>query len=377
MTTELAGRAAELAALAELVRTLRRGGRIGVVEGEAGIGKTRLLEAAGELARAAGVTVLAGRGEELEARRPFGPLVDCVGRERLERHLGDWEVRPDAAAERQFSVAETVLERLDELSVRGPVLLVVEDLHWADPATLAVLARVAAGIAALPAGLLVSLRPQPRGAALDALLGALAERGARIVRLGPLDAAATAELVAGLIGVPPGARLALQAGRAAGNPLFICELVAGLQAAGAIRDGELATTGPVPALPLTILHRLSFLARDALDLLGLAAVLGASFDAADLALLAGRPLTELLGPLRTARRAGVIVARDERLAFRHELVRDALYEDVPLSVRRGLHVQAAAALTAASRPPESVAEHVLRSARPGDERAVAALSATA
>ena len=269
-------------------------------------------------------------------------------------------MRPDAAAERQFGVAEAALERLDELSARGPVLLAVEDLHWADPATLAVLARVAAGIEYLPAGLLVSVRPQPRRAPLGALLGALAARGAQTLRLGPLDPPATGELLAALVGVAPGARLVRQAERAAGNPLFVCELVGALQDGGAICGGELTSAGPAPALPLTILHRLSFLPEDVLDLLGLASVLGASFDAADLALLAGRPPSQLIAPLRAAQRAGVVEARGERLAFRHELVRDALYEDMPLSVRRGLHAEVAAALTRAGRPAERVAEHLLR-----------------
>src|SRR5689334_12732786 len=181
----LVGRGPELAALGELVRTLRRGGRLAVLEGEAGIGKTRLVDATFELARGAGAAVLAARAEELEARRPFGPLVDAIGRERLGAHLDAWEVRPDAAAERQFGVAEA--------------------------------------IEYLPAGLLVSARPQPRRPQLETLLGALAERGARTLRLGPLDPAASGELLAALVGVAPGARLARQAERAAGNPLFVCE----------------------------------------------------------------------------------------------------------------------------------------------------------
>ena len=172
-----------------------------------------------------------------------------------------------------------------------------------------------------------------------------------------------------------------QTGRAGGNPLFVCELVGALLADGAIvRDddgAELATAGDAPSLPLTILHRLSFLRCDVLDLLALASVLGASFAAADLALLAGRPLSELVGVLRSAQRAGVLGEQGDRLVFRHELIRDALYEDLPLSVRRGLHRELARALADAGEPAERVAEHVLRGAEPGDERAVASLTAAA
>jgi predicted ATPase len=97
------------------VRTVRRGGRLAVVEGEAGIGKTRLVEAALQTARDTGVAVLAAKAEELESHRPFGPIVDCAGRERLEAHLGAWDLRPDVGGERQFRIAESVLELLDEL----------------------------------------------------------------------------------------------------------------------------------------------------------------------------------------------------------------------------------------------------------------------
>ena len=106
----LVGRDPEMAVLVSLVRTMRRGGRLAVVEGEAGIGKTRLVEAALEEARATGAEVLASRAEELDAYRPFAAIVDCVPepwRERVDAHLRAWETRPDAAAERQFRVAET------------------------------------------------------------------------------------------------------------------------------------------------------------------------------------------------------------------------------------------------------------------------------
>lgn len=90
----LVGRAGELAALDALVRRARRGGGLAVIGGEAGIGKTRLVEAALDIARASGATVLATRAEELEAHRPVGAIIDLAGRERLEPDLGTWELGP-------------------------------------------------------------------------------------------------------------------------------------------------------------------------------------------------------------------------------------------------------------------------------------------
>src|SRR5690606_12240703 len=102
----LVGREPELAALHEVVGGVRRGGRIAVVEGEAGIGKARLVAAALAAARDTGVGVLTARAEELEARRPSGPIAACIGPERLGEQSG--------VLDQQFRVAEIVLELLDE-----------------------------------------------------------------------------------------------------------------------------------------------------------------------------------------------------------------------------------------------------------------------
>ena len=188
-----------------------------VVEGEAGIGKTRLVEAALEAARAGDAAVLATKAEELEAHRPFGPIVDlAVGRwrERLQEQLAGMDV----GVERQFGVAETVLGMLDDLCSRAPLVLAIEDLHWSDPATSGVLARIARGIERLPVALIVSARPQPRRPELERLLAVLADAGAASVALGPLDAGACEALVAGLVGAQPGAKLVQQTRRARRQP---------------------------------------------------------------------------------------------------------------------------------------------------------------
>lgn len=363
--------------LEAFVRNARRGGTIAMLEGEAGIGKTRLVEASIAAAGDAGVRVLSSRAEELEAYRPFGAIVDLVGSARLEADLGAADLGADAAGERQFRVAERVLELLEELCNSAPVLVIVEDIHWADATSLAVLARVAAGIERLPVALIVTARPQPRRQEAERLLGVLIECGARQMQLGPLDDACLSELLRGLLDAAPGPRLVSQARRAGGNPLFVTELVWALDAGGAIaRRGataELTGDDAAPSLSVTILHRLSFLERDVLDLLELASVLGASFAAVDLALLTGRPVAELAPLLLAACRAGVLAEQGERLAFRHELIRDALYQDIPVSVRRGLHAQLADAFAAAGEPPERIAEHLVRAAGHGDERAIRSL----
>ena len=379
----LVGRDRELSVLTELLRRVRRGGQIVVVEGEAGIGKSRLLEAGLESARGAGVAVLSARADELDLHRPLAPVLDLLrdGAEPTLRAPGpDLAVGGaglDIETEWQFKVAEALLERLEQGSMRSSVVVAIEDLHWADGATLGVLAQIARGIEALPVALILTTRPQPRRPELDRLLAVLESFGASAIALGPLDADACRQLVAELLEATPGPRLLDQARGAAGNPLFVSELVATMVAVGAIeRRGavaEVPSALQTPSLPMTILHRLSFLAPDVLELLGLASVLGTSFSAADLVLLANRRAAEVVGPLQTARRAGALGEHGDGLAFRHELIRRALYEDMPLTVRRALHADFARALGAAGEPPERAAEHLLRAAAPNDEASVQAL----
>lgn len=379
--TPLVGRRDELAALTEIVRSRRGGGRLVVVEGEAGIGKSRLIAATARLASNAGLAVLVSGAEELEAHRPFGAIIDCIGAERLDDRSMTGELGLDRAGERLFRVAETMIECLDRLCAATSVMVIIEDIHWADPGTLGVLARVAAEIEQYPAALVVTARPQPRSPQLNRLLGLFGARGAVHLRVGPLDQHSCERLLASLVGASPGPRLVQHAARAGGNPLFLGELVGALLASGAIvyeaDRAELADDVATPSLPLTILQRLSVVAPDVLELLGIAAVIGVSFTADDLALLARRPVSSLVAALRSAQLAGVLAERGERLAFRHELVRDALYNDLALTVRRGLHAEYAAALMAAGRPPEAVAEHALRAAAPGDERAAASIVSVA
>src|SRR5215472_10570796 len=125
-----------MAALEEIVRSLPSRGRLMVVEGEAGIGKSRLIEATAQLGREAGLTVLSSQAEQLEAHRPFGAIIDCIGRQRLGDRWDAWELGVDRAGERLFSVAEAMIECLETLCISTSVIVTIEDLHWADTGTL-------------------------------------------------------------------------------------------------------------------------------------------------------------------------------------------------------------------------------------------------
>jgi DNA-binding CsgD family transcriptional regulator len=387
----LLGRAGQLGELAGAVEAVAGGaGGAFLVEGEAGIGKTSLLDAALGMAGRLGLQVVRATAEELERRRPFGAIIDCLGIDRTAtdprraevarvfaevRSPTGWQPLV-AAAQDEFRAVEAILALVEELSAERPLVLAVDDLQWADPSTLLVLHRLGRVVGRLPVLLLAACRPLPRPPDLERLMASLTANGARRLALGPLDEEAVAVLVETLVGATPGPRLLRQVAGAGGNPLFVTELVGALTADGSIGpagDGraEVAAVGLPPSLPLTILHRLSFLPRRTLDVLRAASVVGASFSVAELSLLTGTPSFELLAVLRESLAAGVLGEEPTRLRFRHDLLREALYQDLPGAVRAGLHRDAARALAGAGAPAEQVAEHLLRGATPGDVEAVA------
>jgi predicted ATPase len=261
-------------------------------------------------------------------------------------------------------------------------VVAVEDLQWADPSTLLVLQRLGRRVGQLPLLLVGTARPVPRSQELEACLRGLRASEATELPLGPLDEAATTRLVEQLVGAPPGPGLLRQVAGAGGNPLFVTELVGALLRDHSIELGssgtaELTTVGMPSSLPLLILHRLSFLAPATLELLRVASVLGSSFAVTDLSLVVGRPTAGLLAALEEALGAGVLEPRGELLGFRHDLIREALYQDLPAPMRQGLHRDAGLELAGAGAPPERVAEQLVRGASPGDARAVAWLQRAA
>ena len=230
-------------------------------------------------------------------------------------------------------------------------------------------------------GVIGCFRPFPPAAELDRLAGALEAAGARHLVLHPLTGEAVTGLVAQAVAAEPGPRLLAQVAGAAGNPLFVTELLGALAQEGAITTAggraEVAETVLPPTLRLTILRRVSFLPETTLVALRSASILGSGFSLTDLATVTGRPAVDLSVVLAEAIRARVVEDDGARLRFRHELIRDAIYEDLAGSVRRALHREAGQRLARAGAPALQVAEHLARGAPPGDPEAVAWLARAA
>src|SRR5689334_6209502 len=397
------GREAETAVLGDAIDRAEAG-RLAVVliDGEAGIGKTRLLQDALEKARCRGLRVAAARAAELERTRPFGLVAGMFGCARSapdprraaigellaagdhgdfegRGHWGPVTVTSDPGL--QFRVVDAFADLAEELALGAPLVLGVDDLHWADPSSLVTLGALAARLDGLPVAIIGCFRPAPAGAGLEQLARALEAAGGRRLSLRELDGRAVAELVADTVGAPPGRRLLAGISGAAGNPLFVTELLGALaqEQMITIADGraEVSELTLPPTLRLTILRRISFLADDTPQALRFASVLGTGFTLTDLAEITGRSAMDLSTTLAEPIRARVLEDDGTRLRFRHDLIRDAIYEDLPASVRGALHREAGQRLAAAGAPASQVAEHLARGARRGDTEAIGYLARAA
>ncbi|HVF14564.1 MAG TPA: AAA family ATPase, partial [Acidimicrobiales bacterium] len=384
------GRMAEQEVVAKAILEVESGRcAVVVIEGEAGIGKTRLVdEVAATLSP--GITVRRAVAQELERNRPFGAVADALGvdlrspdpdRAGIARLLwappggpsGD-AVSVAAGPGLHYRVVEALLLLIEMRARTGPLLVTIEDLQWCDPSSLLTLSSVRRRLRHLPVALLLTRRPTPQSVEIQPALDGLLADGGRHLVLGPLDGPDTEALAQAVSGYPPGETLRRQLPRARGNPLLIIELLRALQFEDAlvIEDGraELSHSDLPARLHVMLLRRLSYLGKDALELLRLAAVLGPSFEVGHLAAVARRSVVELLPLLDEAVAAGVFGDSGARLVFRHDLIREAIYNDVPPAIRRGLHREVGEALAAAGAPAVQVAEHLSLGATPGDTRAV-------
>src|SRR6266511_3347985 len=344
-------------------------GRAALIEGEPGIGKSTLARALAAEARRAGSLVLWASCDELSQAFPLLPLLDALSVRAPATGCDPARIvellRADVTRGNGGEVVPAAVERLltlvDELSAAAPVLLVVDDLQWADAATVMALGRLARSVRQLPMLVVGTSRPVPRREDLLALRRMV--EPAALLRLHSLTDAEAAQLVGRAVGGVPGPRLLRLARGAAGNPLYLTELVDALIRSGALvaHDGMVEATGgrPPDSLPAAIADRLEFLSAPVHDVLRTAALLGVDFSVSELAVLSGQRVGDLLSVLDEAILAGVLLENGVELAFRHPLIRRALYDGIPAAVRAAWHRDAARALAADGAPVARVARQLL------------------
>ena len=343
-TDGLVGRDAELALAAAEVGRLSEGrATVLAFEGEAGIGKTRLVQSIVDDARSRGIAVFCGGAHPFERTRPFGVAAAALGlspRSPDPRSAaigallaGASSKAPGFVDDIQYRVVEEIVDLVETACADRPVLLVAEDLHWADTASLLTILAVTRQLALAPLLTMVTTRPSPLRGDVVRLLDDLAAAGGRTLRLRPLTSDEVAILASHVLGASPGPRLTAMLVKAGGNPLWATALLRSLADEGVLRrtdDRVDVTSSELPAsLSELVSRRLRDLPGPTLDLLQVAAVLGDAVSLREVAALARRSPADVAAQLSEAYDARLLDEVDERVVFRHQLVHDAIYQHVP------------------------------------------------
>jgi hypothetical protein len=356
-------------------------GRLVLVTGEAGIGKTTLARSVADLAEAGDAQVRWAACWDGGSLLPFGAWIDALRRPGGDRcgaiasRLADaTEQAPDAAAatRARARLFADVLDALEEAASSRPQVVVLEDVHWADAPTLELVRAVAPHLPSMAALVVATYRDDELDAEAElAGIGGAAEW----LTLDGLSARDVATLLAEVLGREPSSdEVHSVHGQTGGNPLFVTQ-VARLLAAGA--------PAAVPAGVRDVLaRRLARLSPAADRVLAVAAVLGTAFDVQDVVAISGASEDEVFATLDEAARARLAHAVDERpdrWSFVHDLVRATRYERLGPADRADLHRRALDALDARATTPAGVLAHHAGRARfePGDVRPAALAVAAA
>ncbi|MES9542141.1 LuxR C-terminal-related transcriptional regulator [Actinomadura sp. NPDC000600] len=340
----LRGREAEAGLLGERLAALgAREGGVVVVEGPAGSGRSRLLAETRALAVAAGLPCLHGAGVPGGLPVPFGPLLEALsaGPEPLPDPLALPAV--GAADLRSWTLRE-IRDRLARSAAERPLVVCLDDVQWCDPVTLEALATLRVSLIDLPLLWVLAVSPGPGGADEAFSLPRRPGEDYRIV-LGPLSDHDVRALAADLLQAEPGDDVMRVARRAHGIPQLVAELLLGMREEGLItvRAGVASTAAEtIPRRFLDLVRRrLDQLSPPARHGLQAASVFGRAFTADELAGLTGASAGETAAVADEAVGAGLLTRTGTLLDFRHDLVREALWEALPSALRRSLRRQAA------------------------------------
>ena len=374
----LRGRTAEVAAIGARLDEVRSGvGSVIIIEGRAGLGKTRLLETCASMAAERSFRV--GRGVAEPHRRAAGldVLFDALfsGDDPLiaRNALSDLHASP----EQGFWLLQDIRALIEKAALRDPLLICLDDLHWAGDACAAAMRQLPEQLASLPVGWVMAFRPNQGPPLLQCAKEQMEHEGAEVIRLGPLGREAVAEIATDVLGAKPDDELLRKADQVGGDPFLLIEFFRGLRDERIVRVEGGRATLLEDRMPQRISDdmrvRLLRMSPAAYRMATLASALGRLFSVHELAQLARMPIPELLEPIKDLVQAGIFMKSGNRLAFAHDLIREAVRASSSTPVRRALDRQAADVLLAEGALPVEVAQQLAACAEPGDEVAIATI----
>ncbi len=376
---ELHGREPDLALIYNELGRLSEGSEVAVViEGAAGMGKSRLLDEVTGGARSLGVRVGRSAADPSETMVELAALLDALflGVDPLldPEELGSLHAQP----EQRFWLLRDLQQLLEQAALESPLLIAIDDAHWADSGTIAAIRSLAMRLMGVPIAWVIALRPPRETTPLVAMLEQMKqEGGAPTVTLGPLDDEAVALVATEMLHAQPDQAILEQLAAAEGSPFLVVETLLGLQEEERIQvvDGHASLTpGDLPRrVHEKMRERLGRLSDEASDAVTVAASLGRIFTFEELARTLGQPASDLLAPVGELLEANLLVERDDKLAFWHDITREAVRASVPVTARRALDRQAAGVLLEAGALPVEVATQLAESAERGDEVAIETL----
>jgi DNA-binding CsgD family transcriptional regulator len=382
LSPAIRGREAELGSLGGLLERVRSGsGAVVVIEGEAGMGKSRLIGEGVRMARRLSLAAGVAAAEPSESVAELAPLLRALfdGPKPLLDPGGLTSVH--AAPEQRYWRLQDLESLLEHAATDGPLLIFLDDVQWVDGGTVAALRALPPVMASLPIGWVLALRPDRGSSDLRRALDYLVEEGAERLVLEALSQAAVAQIASDVMDAEPDENLLQIAGEAGGNPFLLVELLEGLREEELVQLDSGQATLTDYRLPdrvrVSMRERLARLSEPARQVATVAGSLGRTFSVAELAAMFDVAPASLLPSVERVIEAGILGEREDRLGFRHDLIREAVRLASAPSARRALDRQAADVMLARGALPVEVALQLAASADPGDEVAIATLLAAA
>src|SRR5246127_870618 len=348
-TPPIRGRADELKVIGALVAAVSQGrGGLLVIEGPPGIGKSRLLTEVLTLADQGGVRTLFGEAFEYQQTVPFFSLF--MATLRADPPVGDADAlrRLGGSADLRYWVVHDLADAIYAAAAETPLAIVLEDIHWADNATLLALRSLATARPDVAVLWVVTARTGAGGPGVQETLSVLQRADATVVRVAAMSAGAVTEMVCDAVRANADASLLSLAAKAHGNPFLVRELIGGLDEEGRLNVSGGGAGGTRHALPRRLgarmQQRLDHLSTDAGEVVRVAAVLPDRFSAGLLAAMLDRQPTSLMAAVEEAVRANLLVEDGEQLRFRHDLLRETTCQSLPQSLRRAMERQSASVM---------------------------------